>query len=249
MTGRSPASTPSPGPLDGVLNVRDLGGTTTRSGHRLRPGHLLRGASLSSATDTDVATLRASGVADVVDLRAPWEQAEAGPVPTAFTVHRIPLVTDHDRARSHDVLRRGGLVGYSTWLVDRAGDRLVEVVEVVGSADRGVLVQCGAGKDRTGLAIALLLDLLDVPDEAIVADYAATNAALRALGTALARTPGYERSLADLPKEVLRAPPEVMTRILADLRDGATVADRLADHGLTAEHVTRLRDRLLDEPA
>lgn len=232
--------------LEAVFNVRDLGGTTTRDGARVRPRRLLRGASLAAATARDVQVLDGAGVGVVVDLRANWERAEAGAVPSVFTVHEVPLVEDRDRDESHDVLRAGGLAGYSTWLVAHAGPRLVEVLDVIATSDRGVLVQCGAGKDRTGLVIALALDLLDVPDEAILADYTATNASLRAIGEALARTPGYGRSLQEVPREALTAPPEAMAAILAALRAAGSVADALAPHGLTPDHVVALRERLLD---
>lgn len=232
--------------LGGVFNVRDLGGTTTRDGARVRARRLLRGGSLSSATARDVDVLEAAGVGVVVDLRADWERGETGAVPTDFTVHVVPLVEDRDRDQSHAVLRAGGLAGYSAWVVEHAGPRLVEVLEVITDADRGVLVQCGAGKDRTGLVIALALDLLDVPDEAILADYTATNASLRAIGEALARTPGYGRSLQEVPREALGAPPEAMAAILAELRTAGSVADALAPHGLTRDHVVGLRARLLE---
>lgn len=235
--------------LEAVLNVRDLGGTATPAGDAIRPGCLLRGASVSTATAHDVQVLRDVGVADVVDLRADWERAATGPVPAAFTEHHLPLVDDGDRDRSHQVLRNGGLVGYYTWLVSHAGARLVEVVEVVAGAQDGVLIQCGAGKDRTGVAIAVLLGLLAVPDATIVADYAATGPFLSAIGASLARTPGYGRSLDNVPREALGAPPEAMASTLRRLHDVGGVAVALTGHGLTSDHVTRLRDRLLQPVA
>lgn len=233
--------------LEAVLNVRDLGGIATHAGV-IRDGCLLRGASVSTATAHDVQVLRHAGVADVVDLRAGWERASTGPVPAAFTEHHLALVDDADRDRSHQVLREGGLAGYYTWLLTHAGGRLVEVVEIVAGAEDGVLIQCGAGKDRTGVAIAVLLGLLAVPDETIEADYAATGPFLRAIGASLAQTPGYDRSLHDVPREALGAPPEAMASMLRHLHDGGGVAAALTGFGLTPDHVRRLRDRLV-QPA
>ncbi len=124
----APGSGPSSGTglaLEAVHNVRDLGGTRTRAGGRLLPRRLLRGASVSSATAGDVGVLHDAGVGVVVDLRADWERAEAGVVPADFVVHELPLVEDHQRAESHDVLRADGLVGYSAWLVAQSGARLL----------------------------------------------------------------------------------------------------------------------------
>jgi len=67
--------------LDGVVNMRDVGGIPTTDGEQVRSGRLLRSDNLQDLTPDDVAELRALGVTDVVDLRADAEAAAAGPGP------------------------------------------------------------------------------------------------------------------------------------------------------------------------
>lgn len=63
-------------------------------------------------------------------------------------------------------------------LLDTADDWLPPVVHAAAVGRAPILVHCAAGKDRTGVAVALLLALAGVDDEAIMADYLATNAVL-----------------------------------------------------------------------
>lgn len=229
-----------------VTNARDLGGTPTRDGGVIRPGRLLRSASLASATPADVRILQDAGVREVIDLRADWELASVGVVPSAFLTHRLVLVPDRDRAATHEVLRTGGLVGYYSWILDHARHLLVELVRIVVAADGGVLVQCGAGKDRTGLAVALLLDLVGVADQHIGADYARTADALTEIRAALRRTPGYDRAITELPREALGAPADAILATLRSLRTGSgSATEHLVGAGLDAGLVPRLRAKLV----
>lgn len=232
--------------LTRVVNARDLGGTPTRDGGRLRPRRLLRSATLSRATPEDIATLREAGVGVVVDLRADWELAEVGPVPSAFTTLRLVLVPDADRDATHEALRTEGLPGYYAWVLAHARPQLVALIELVAGADAGVLVQCGAGKDRTGISIALLLDLLGVEGADIAADYARTTAALRLIRDDLRRTPGYDRAIAELPREALGAPAEAMVAALAGLSDRfGSSRDYVLAGGLDPAVLDALRERLV----
>lgn len=234
--------------LGHVHNARDLGGIPTADGV-IRAGRLLRSASLASASADDVAVLQHAGVREVVDLRADWELATAGVVPSAFTTHRLVLVPDADRVATHDVLRTEGLPGYYTWILGNARARLVELVQIIAGADDGVLIQCGAGKDRTGVTVAVLLDLLGVGDADIAADYARTAAALRSIRSDLMRTPGYERAISELPREALGAPADAILESLRGLRTSSgSVRDHLVAGGLDPADVRRLQDRLVVAP-
>ena len=59
--------------------------------------------------------------------------------------------------------------------LDERGHHLVTAARVVAASPGATLVHCGAGKDRTGVTVAMLLDAVGVERSAVVADYAATN--------------------------------------------------------------------------
>ncbi|WP_420113922.1 tyrosine-protein phosphatase [Pseudactinotalea sp.] len=67
--------------LDGVVNLRDVGGIPTTDGGAIRPGRLLRSDNLQDLTDQDIAELRRRGLTDVVDLRSDTEVTSTGPGP------------------------------------------------------------------------------------------------------------------------------------------------------------------------
>jgi protein-tyrosine phosphatase len=102
------------------------------------------------------------------------------------------------------------------------------------------LVHCAAGKDRTGLVVALILDLLGVDHEAIVRDYALTAKALPDVLLMLDITlpPGA-------PPVLLEAPESAMRTFLAALRAQGGAERVLLSSGLTPAHADRLRAALL----
>ncbi|MGW6278856.1 tyrosine-protein phosphatase [Kribbella sp. NPDC055071] len=150
-------------------NVRDLGGMRTASGRPMRSGALIRSDNLDQLDDTGLAAVQAHGISRFIDLRSAWECA-AFPSPFS-TDHRwlnIPL-TDPDDPDDPDLFKQYRI------LLDERSQRFAAAVGAIADAPAGpVVVNCHAGKDRTGLLIALVLDLLGVPVEDITADYAAT---------------------------------------------------------------------------
>jgi len=142
-------------------------------------------------------------------------------------------------------------------IIDKKGDRIT--AGVLALAEPGALpaiVHCSAGKDRTGLTIMLVLELLGVPDEVIVRDYALTAellhdeaiAALRRL-TAVTSGNGNSRSL---PANLMEAPPELIRAALERVRAGhGNARGYLLAHGATAEQLDALTEALLtaDDPA
>jgi protein tyrosine/serine phosphatase len=106
---------------------------------------------------------------------------------------------------------------------------------------------CAAGKDRTGVVVALSLAVAGVPHEEIVADYAMTAEIIDALVAKLAASPTYAEDMVtrDVASHTPRA--ETMDRLLSllDERDGGA-AGWLEAHGFGAADQAALRSRLRD---
>jgi len=154
-------------------NVRHLGGYTTRRGTLTRDG-AVRAASLHRLTPEGVAALADTGIKTVVDLRSA-EERSATPTPdlTAFGINHVAAAVFEQDA-SPVGLPSEDFPGFATVyerMLEHGAPAYRTLFGLLADAEGRVLFHCAAGKDRTGVAAALLLDLLEVPDETIVDDY------------------------------------------------------------------------------
>ena len=136
---------------------------------------------------------------------------------------------------------------YLEYLHDR-GEAVVGAVRAIAEADSGAsVVHCAAGKDRTGVVVALCLAVAGVPNEEIVADYAMTAEIIDALVAKLAASPTYAEDMErrDVGRHTPRA--ETMERVLALLDETyGGPAGWLREHGFGDEEQAVLRARLRD---
>ena len=156
-------------PLDGTRNVRDVGGYATTTGRATRWRTLLRSDELTRIPEHAQQELLDLGLRQVIDLRWPEELERSPNVFVESPVVRytsVPLLAD-------DPTPFAGLAGMYLHVFDARAPQLADVARAL-LADGGLpaIIGCAAGKDRTGVSIALLLDLVGVPTEAIVEDYA-----------------------------------------------------------------------------
>ncbi len=214
--------------VSGVRNVRDLGGLSGTRG-TVRRGRVLRSAELSALTPAGARTLADLGLRTVFDLRTGAERDESpsrfDDAPELAGVRIVHV----DFLGTLDDLPAGPMEMY-LHLVERSAVGIVEVLEHLGRPDAApALVHCTAGKDRTGLTVALLLELLGVPRPTIVADYVASNTGL------LGRIRGTSVSA-----ELMQ-----YTFTTLDRRYGSPLG-YLEAHGLTGATVEALRAALLE---
>jgi len=248
--------------LEGAVNVRDTGGLVTEDGGTTVAGRLLRSDNLQELSPADITRLvRDIGLTTVVDLRSTAELVSEGPAPlqavdgvrhvhlpvlpelgaTTDMVADVLLTRDDlDRHRYPDDPICGHYLGY---LEDRPG-QVVSALRTIGGAEGAVLVHCAAGKDRTGVVVALALSAVGVRQEAIVADYAATGERTEALVERLRRSPTYADDINSKPPRPPR--PGTMAAFLEQVgsRYGGT-RRWLAGHGFDDGDLDLLRAKLL----
>jgi protein-tyrosine phosphatase len=222
-------------PLPGTRNLRDVGGYPTADGRRTRWRTLLRTDSLDLLPVESQTALLDLGLRQAIDLRWPSELAHA---PIVFrdsprVVYRsIPLLAFEE----DDPTPHLGLVGMYRRILDERGAHLVEVVRaVISEAGTPVAIGCAAGKDRTGVAVAIILAAVGVPRELVVADYA--------LSAGFFAGPVDDPHLVDWrggPVET-ESPPEYMEEVLRHLdeRHGGARA-LLHAGGMTDDELDRL---------
>ncbi len=176
--------------LDGVHNFRDYGGYATPAG-RLKMGYLFRSAQHVDATDSDLTAIAALGLATIVDLRGAGERAAApcrrpqGFAARVFFVDEdttglAPHVEAAREAPGAEDARRAMARGYAEMpFRPRMIPILARYFEALATIPGPSLIHCMAGKDRTGLAVALFHAMMGVHRDDIVADYLLTNVAGR----------------------------------------------------------------------
>ena len=163
--------------MDSIYNMRDLGGLPTADGGWTRPGILYRSDALTTPTPADIKRLQGMGIRHIYDLRQGYELRSEGhdQVPPEMTVHYYPT-SIMNRSLLWRAWFRSPTFSLQAMYIETFGARLPFHValfrEIVTPTHQPLILHCTAGKDRTGIMVALLLRLAGVADDHIVADYA-----------------------------------------------------------------------------
>ncbi len=211
--------------VDGLFNVRTS-----------NPGTpwLIRSGAVENITQDGLLTLKALGVVAVLDLREP---AEVGHAVHGLPVHEVQLY-------GTDPPATGRLEDIYEMLLRERGHTLTKAVGIVAEQEGCVLVHCTAGKDRTGLVIALAQLAAGVTAAQVVEDYTLSAPQIRAAREAAALL-AADAAPASQRDETLRlhldSPPEAMHHALSVIDELGGAAAYLLAHGLNTDHLVRLR--------
>lgn len=246
--------------LEGAHNARDVGGLATTSGGRTRSGVLLRSDALDGLTVGDVEHLIATvGLAHVVDLRSSAERDERGrgrlgDEPITYT--ELQVIDADDIVRRRELRAEAHASGQDP--VQIMADGYVEILELGAPSFAAAftrmtepggapaLVHCAGGKDRTGVFVALLLDVAGVERRAIVADYVATAERMPALMEHLRQADQFQALAAQLPAFVFEAQAETMIAFLDHLDSSCGgAASFLRANGVGDDALERWRSLLV----
>lgn len=229
-----------------LANFRDVGGLPAADDRQIRSGRLFRSDSLQELGDGDITNfVDRLGIRYIIDLRTAEESVQQGRGPLGsypIGYLNVPLV-DVDAPSGPP-----GKVVLTQYLQHLDHDpNLPLAVEMVAHTVRlPTVVHCAAGKDRTGVVLALVELLLGVPEEHVVADYMRTAANIELVLARLRRWPRYAGNMAKLPAETYRCEEHVIRGLLDELsrRYGGTVG-WARQRGIGPDVVQQLRDRLL----
>lgn len=248
-------------PLQGGRNFRDLGGYRAADGRTVKWGKLFRSGSMTDLTADDYGYLERIGIRVVVDLR---DNRERLAEPVAWPALGAPQILTGDYLLDYAASMPSGPV--SNWTPDQARASLIasyrqmptqfngqyrRMFAQLLSGEAPLAINCSAGKDRTGIAAALLLSALGVPRETVIEDYLLTNETLdaRAVQTGKASADGPWKDMRpETFSAFVRADRRYIEAALALMdshNDG--MAGYLRDElGLGPDEVRQLRDRYLE---
>jgi protein-tyrosine phosphatase len=247
--------------LQGVYNARDLGGYLTVDHRRVRWGRVYRSAALGQATEDDVAELTARGVRLICDFRSGPERVsapntwaavagiESWGLPALESIgdsRQLLEVSMISEAETRALMTRT----YRQIPFDQARSYAHVFARLVQDKTP-LLFHCAAGKDRSGVAAALLLDVLGVSREAILEDYLLSNRVRSRIEAAFVADPRHERAIRDSSRSW--APlMDADARYLAAMFDavesqrGSVAEYFLTDLGIDAGGLGALRAQLLE---
>ena len=247
--------------LDGPSNFRDLGGVPVGGGGTIRTGHLYRADRLCTLTDADLHRLEAANIRHVFDLRSEAEASEfPDRLPAGASYVHLPMTSDetfrtrtiYERIVAREIKFYGEpemVAGYVR-IMKNFGSSFVRIALQVGVGDP-VVIHCTAGKDRTGVASMLLLDLAGVAAEHVAADYALSSERRPSLQRDHTEARSLQPMLEDLGLDPARfaplweARPAVILATLQELHDQwGGAAGYLSEAGMDDADIDTVRAQL-----
>jgi protein-tyrosine phosphatase len=171
--------------LQGAINVRDIGGYKTKDNKQVKWGKIYRSAEINNLTASDIAKLESLSINYILDFRG-IQEAAAAPDKIPDGCERISLSAGSNNIENgtstilkmlKETNNTDSLMMYFYTVIDSFPQRYKPMFNTLlnQKEDKAILYHCTAGKDRTGIATALILYALGVDEETIMQDYEASN--------------------------------------------------------------------------
>ena len=232
----------------GTYNARDAGlypiGTSGRS---MRGRTLFRADALSDLTEADLAEAHGLGIRLVVDLRDPHERDNAPDVELPGA-HNASIMLFEGTLASFPAESYPGLDELYQFILTEHRHKLVEaLLQIAETLPSPVLVHCTAGKDRTGIVVGMIQEIVGVPHQCILQDYEASQQLLN--GDFVRRVESvYARAHVDARKigaEPIASPAQLLGAALERIRtEFGSVQAYLVDAGLPLSSIDQIRRAL-----
>ena len=253
--------------LLGVHNFRDYGGYRALDGGRIRQGLLWRSGQHVDASDGDLAIIDRIGLRTVIDLRGSSERRQY-PCRRSDTFSGTLLFVDAETVGDASQAPHVEAAQHAP-TAEQAHVRMIELYghmpfrptlvavfrlyfDALANNDGPSLLHCLAGKDRTGIAVALLHHLLGVHGDDIMADYMLTNTAGNierriAAGAAMVRRNFGPKMSDDAVRTLMSVHPAYLDAGFSSITDqhGSVAAYADAVLGMTPDKLARIRANLV----
>lgn len=192
--------------LSGCFNLRELGGYVTTEGKSISWRTVLRGDSLHKLASESQQAIIGYGVKTIIDLRTPSEvNQERYPLSKSPKINylNLPLLEE----KNFPQLRaKKTLLEHNVFMLKERSPQIKQILETIASNQTALVIHCAGGKDRTGIIIALLLAIANVPVATIAEDYALSEKYTQPLYAKIkqqAIQEGFDRLLLSPPQTML----------------------------------------------
>lgn len=245
--------------LEGGVNFRDIGGYRTEDGHRVRWGKVYRSGLLSGLTPRDLDVIEGLNIRLICDLRSAQEVCSSPELVLDLPYEHIPIEAEDsalgrlyalffDRQRLTNVL----VQAYTETMIEKNPHAFGIIFRHLADPDHlPILIRCTAGKDRTGIVIAILLLVLGVPEDTVLADYSLSNYYYEDFKIFAQQAMGLVSSfglIGDALQPLLLADPTLMRHTIAYIRSeyGSVDAYLHSQAGVDTNTLAGLRRNLLE---
>lgn len=229
--------------IDGVQNVRDLGGIPTKAGGAFKSQRIFRSAALHTVTPNGIKQMQDLGVKAVIDLRSTAE-TKGNPDPVealqkaGIAYYHIPMLDNlqSNIAAQKEIVNTGLDVMYQHILDNHKEDfkKLLDIIRKTPTG--GIFYHCSVGKDRTGITSMMLLSIAQVEDNYIIDDYSMSKP-INGIGA---------KENPQIPSFIYEAPPVAMKKTLAWLEESyGGINGYLREIGINENEQEEIRKTLL----
>jgi len=239
--------------IDGLANARDLGGLRTRDGKTIKAGVIVRSDNPIGLTEKGHIDLMVMvGPRTIIDLRSAIELERDGYTlkDESVTIFNYPMQPlSGVNQEQIDAGAFGNLIDDYMGQLEINGHSIIQALRAISSSDQHpIMYHCSAGKDRTGVVTAMLLDILGVEHEDIAADYHLTTANMGPILERIRTAPIFkENGLAFAPDWLFASDPETMMAFFDRMTAKYGSAEGWAlQHGLTQVEIDAIREHLLE---
>lgn len=226
--------------LQGATNVRDLGGYETQMEYYTKAHRFIRASSTTHLTAADRDKLYDYGVRYIIDLRSDYEIEHQ---PSSFIdddrFHYSSVNLLESKTASvvpDDIMNYHDLSGFYIYIIEVHKEMMKKVFEQFSNhLYDGILFHCSAGKDRTGVIAALLMDLAGCHEQDIVKDYS------ESYENNLAILDELEKMMTSEHHSVLGSSPTIMIQFLDYLREHyGSAKEYLISCGMNEEDIIEI---------
>ena len=248
--------------MEKIVNFRDLGGIATGDGRIVKKGNFFRCAAISNATDKDIEKLNMLKIKSIYDFRDQSEMS-ANEIYGRLNSDYYNNTVNLDSARicnlSNNRTLRNALIPFEKEDMRIAyrnlpfgNDSYRQLIGLINKGNVPVLFHCSVGKDRTGVAAAVILLMLGASREEIIQDYVKTQQVLPYIINAITGDINrlFRRRIIKAMMPIFLADESYITTSLDEIMARYDTAEDyfVYEYGLAKDDINYLRDRYTTEP-